>query len=66
MKLEIVFKDPKHCDGCPCQNSDLEDGLECNLGYYGCYLGVSDDYRVDANGKGHSFRPQKCIDEHGE
>jgi len=63
MKLEIVFKDPRYCDGCPCQNSDCEDGSDCNLGYY--EVGQN-DYRVDAVGKWHSFRPQKCIDEHGE
>lgn len=63
MKLEIVFKDPRYCDGCPCQNSDLEDGASCNLGYYEAY---QHDYRVDAISEGHSFRPQKCIDEHGE
>jgi len=63
MKIEIVLKDPQHCDGCPCQNSDLEDGMSCNLGYYDV---GQDDYREDAVRKWHSFRPQKCMDEHGE
>lgn len=75
MKIEINLESSKFCKGCPCINSDYEQGSSCNLGFW------NDNEQVwmwEKNGKLQKerpvndsswelveVRPQECIDKHG-
>ena len=61
MNLKITLKDPKYCDGCPCEGYIKDGGnewFECN--YYFCEL------KLKPRTKYKTIRPQKCIEENGE
>ena len=57
MHIDIKLDDPRYCDGCLAWDK-YETRLYCKLGYE---IG----WNTSTEG-GAIYRPQKCIDEHGE
>ena len=59
MIVEVLLKNPESCDGCPCMNSDCENGASCNLGFYS---EGSAKYAVGSLG---IERPKECKEKYG-
>jgi hypothetical protein len=60
MKIEIVLKDPRYCDGCPFLLIDSGGAEECSLKLWD-YNGTTWTYS-----RGDAERPRKCREKYGD
>jgi hypothetical protein len=61
MKIEIVLKDPRYCDDCPCLGHE---DICCNLGLHNIDLEI--DPIPDKLSKIRFIRPQTCREKYGD
>jgi hypothetical protein len=64
MKIEIVLKDPKYCNGCPILETEASVG-GCRWIKNGEWLKVKETSRGFGNGYNYS-RPAECRERYGD